>query len=42
MIKAGVAIGEGVVIEAGSVVDNNIEPFSIIAGNPAVVVRRLQ
>ncbi|WBA15945.1 sugar O-acetyltransferase [Salinivibrio proteolyticus] len=42
VIKAGVAIGEGVVIEAGSVVDTDIEPFSIVAGNPAEVVRRLQ
>ncbi|SIN87557.1 sugar O-acetyltransferase [Salinivibrio sp. ES.052] len=42
VIKAGVAIGEGVVIEAGSVVDTDIEPFSIVAGNPAAVVRRLQ
>ncbi|WP_325892569.1 sugar O-acetyltransferase [Grimontia sp. NTOU-MAR1] len=42
VIKAGVSIGEGVVIEAGSVVEGDIEPFSVVSGNPAAVIRRLR
>ncbi|WP_028025410.1 DapH/DapD/GlmU-related protein [Enterovibrio calviensis] len=42
VIKAGVSIGEGVVVESGSVVDGDIEPFAVVAGNPAVVIRRLR
>ncbi|MEZ8142757.1 MULTISPECIES: sugar O-acetyltransferase [Enterovibrio] len=42
VIKAGVSIGEGVVVEAGSVVDGDIEPFAVVAGNPAAVIRRLR
>nr|WP_255555607.1 sugar O-acetyltransferase [Enterovibrio paralichthyis] len=42
VIKAGVCIGEGVVVEAGSVVEGDVEPFSVVSGNPASVVRRLR
>ncbi|PKF49374.1 sugar O-acetyltransferase [Enterovibrio nigricans] len=42
VIKAGVSIGEGAVIDAGSVVEGDVEPFSVVAGNPAAVVRRLR
>lgn len=42
VIKAGVCIGEGAVVEAGSVIDGDIEPFSVVSGNPATVVRRLR
>ncbi len=33
-------IGEGAIIAAGSVVTNNVEPFSIVGGNPARVIGR--
>jgi len=40
-IMAGVTIGEGCTIGAGSVVTKDIPPFSIAVGNPARVVRKL-
>ena len=40
-ILCGVTIGEGAVIGARSVVVSDVEPFTIAAGNPARVVRRL-
>lgn len=42
LIKAGVSIGEGVVVEAGSVVHLDVEPFAVVSGNLARVVRRLR
>ena len=35
IIIPGVPIGEGSIVGAGSVVVKNIEPFSIVGGNPA-------
>jgi maltose O-acetyltransferase len=35
ILLPNVEIGEGAVIGAGSVVTKNVEPFSIVAGNPA-------
>lgn len=37
-ILNGVTIGEESIIGAGSVVRSNIPPWSIVVGNPAVVV----
>ena len=41
VILKGVTIGEGAVVGACSVVARNVEPYTVVAGNPAVVVRRL-
>lgn len=39
-ILSGVTIGRGSVIGAQAVVSRNIEPYSIVVGNPAKVVRK--
>ncbi len=41
IILPGVTIGEGVTIGAGSVVTKDIPAYSVAAGNPARVIRRL-
>jgi acetyltransferase-like isoleucine patch superfamily enzyme len=39
IILPGVEIGEGSIVGAGSVVTKDIGPFSVVAGNPARVLR---
>lgn len=38
-ILANVIIGEGALIGAGSVVTKDVPPFSVVAGNPARIIR---
>ncbi|MDD5216453.1 MAG: CatB-related O-acetyltransferase [Methylococcales bacterium] len=38
-IKTGVTIGDGAVVGAGSVVTKNVEPFSIVGGTPAKLIK---
>lgn len=38
-ILSGVTIGHGAVIAAGAVITKNVEPFAIMAGNPAKCVK---
>lgn len=38
-ILSGVTIGDGAVIAANSVVSKNIEPYSIVGGNPAKFIK---
>lgn len=40
LILSGVHIGQGAVVAAGSVVTKDIAPYSIVAGNPAKVIRK--
>ncbi len=40
IILSGVTIGNGAVVGAGSVVTKNVEPYCIVAGNPARYIRR--
>jgi acetyltransferase-like isoleucine patch superfamily enzyme len=40
-VLPGVRIGEGSIIGARSVVDQDVEPYSIYAGNPARFIRKL-
>ncbi len=39
VITAGVHIGEGAVVAAGSVVTKNVQPFTIVGGVPAKIIR---
>ena len=39
IVLHGVKIGKGAVVAAGSVVTKNVEPNSIVAGNPAKLIR---
>lgn len=41
-ILKGVTIGKGAIIGAGSVVTKDVEPFTIVAGNPAKIIKRLE
>ncbi len=40
VILPGVQIGDGAIIGANSVVGSNIAPYTIVAGNPARVLRK--
>ena len=40
IIMPGVHIGNGAIIGANSVVAKNVEPYTIVAGNPAKVLRK--
>ncbi|MGW4499681.1 CatB-related O-acetyltransferase [Micromonospora sp. NPDC004336] len=40
LVMPGVRIGDGAVIAAGSVVTTDVEPYAIVGGNPARLIRR--
>lgn len=40
IILPGVTVGKGAVVAAGAVVTNNVEPFTIVGGVPAKVIRK--
>lgn len=40
-ILPGVSIGDGVIIGANSVVTKDIPPYTVVGGNPAVVIKHL-
>lgn len=40
MIMPGVVIGEGAVVASGAIVTKSVAPYTIVAGNPAVPVRK--
>ncbi len=42
IILKGVTIGKGSIVAAGAVVTKDVEPWTVVAGNPAVVVKRLK
>ena len=40
IILKGVTIGEGAIVGAGSVVTKNVEPYTIVGGNPAKFIKK--
>ena len=42
IILKGVTIGEGAVVGAGAVVAEDVPPWSVVAGNPAKIVKMIQ
>jgi acetyltransferase-like isoleucine patch superfamily enzyme len=41
VILKGVTIGEGAIVGAGSVVTKDVPPYTIVAGNPARIIREI-
>ena len=41
IILKGINIGDGAIVASGSVVSKDVEPFTIVGGNPAIVIKRL-
>lgn len=41
-ILAGITIGEGAIVGAGSVVTHDVPPFTVVVGNPARVARAVE
>lgn len=39
-ILPGVSIGDGAVVGAGAVVTKNVEPWTVVGGNPAKVIKK--
>jgi len=42
IILGGITIGEGAVVAAGAVVTKDVEPYTIVGGVPAKVIRKLR
>lgn len=40
MLMPGVQVGDGAIIATGSVVTRNVEPYTIVGGNPAALIRK--
>lgn len=42
IVLKGVTIGEGAVVGAGSVVTRDVLPYTVVGGNPAQIVKRIE
>jgi galactoside O-acetyltransferase len=41
IILKGVTIGKGAIVAAGSIVTKDVEPWTLVGGNPAVFIKKL-
>jgi acetyltransferase-like isoleucine patch superfamily enzyme len=39
VILAGVTVGKGSIVAAGSIVTKDVPPYSIVGGNPAKIIK---
>lgn len=42
VVLPGVTVGEAAIVAAGSVVNHDVPPYTVVAGNPARPVRKLE
>lgn len=42
IVLPGVTVGEGAIVAAGAVVSSDVQPYTVVAGNPARAVRQLE
>ena len=42
IILPGITIGDGATVGAGSVVSKNVEARTVVVGNPARIIRRIE
>lgn len=42
IILKGVTIGEGAIVAAGSVVTKDVDPFTVVGGNPAKLIKHIE
>jgi len=40
-VLRGISLGQGAIVGAGSVVTENVPPWTLAAGNPARIIREL-